>query len=236
MKTALILPAGGSGRRMAEQKGKQSVPKQLIELSGRAVILRTLDVFVSHSKIDLIIISAKESICRDLEMMIENENYQKLLNKKIIVIKGGKSRQESVWNGLFHSELDAYDNVLVHDVVRPFVSHELISDVINSLKNNDAVIPVVELSDTIKICKNDFVEKTLERKNLRAVQTPQGFRRDALVRANIFAKENNLSVTDDASVCEAFGIKVKTIKGDPENIKITTSLDLLLAELIIKSE
>jgi len=236
MKTALILPSGGSGKRMARKKGIQTIPKQLIEISGRAIILRTLDIFVSHPKIDLIIISAKEDTCHDLEIMIENENYQKLFNKKIIIIKGGKSRQESVWNGLFHQELESYDNVLVHDVVRPFVSSELISDVINSLENNDAVVPVVELSDTIKICKNDFVEKTLERKNLRAVQTPQGFRKDVLVRANIFARENNLSVTDDASICEAFNIEVKTINGDLENIKITTSLDLSLAELIIKSK
>jgi 2-C-methyl-D-erythritol 4-phosphate cytidylyltransferase len=151
-------------------------------------------------------------------------------NKKIPVdvVAGGITRTESVKNSLLAlDQLDSY--VLVHDAARPFVPTEVFNSVINKLDQGfKVVIPVIPVSDTIKtVNEKDEVINTLDRSQLKAVQTPQGFARDVL--SEIYATSNLKPTTDDAGLAEIAGIDVSTINGSVESFKITTPFDLEMA-------
>lgn len=125
--------------------------------------------------------------------------------------------------------------VLVHDAVRPFVTHEQISELLNQLKSVDAAVLAVPVKDTIKeVAPGMDVARTLERSSLWAVQTPQAFRRSLLVQAHEEGKRKGLAATDDAMLVEAMGMPVRVVKGDYSNLKLTTPEDMVLAEAIWK--
>ena len=148
------------------------------------------------------------------------------------IVPGGKERSHSVYQGLKALPEDC-SWVGVHDGVRPFFTLSLLERVINTAKAYGAAIPGVPVKDTIKVCdEKGMVTGTPPRHSLWSIQTPQAFRRDWLVEAYKKAKEYNITATDDAGLVERLGKPVKVVRGDYENIKITTPEDLALAELI----
>lgn len=148
-------------------------------------------------------------------------------------ISGGKRRRDSVANGLAEIPGSA-DWILVHDAARPLVTSDLIVAVMNRMElgDADAVIPVTPMTDTLKRVKNAQVTGTVDRSTIKAVQTPQAFRAEALRTAH--ALDRSADVTDDAGLIELMGGKVVTIPGDQHNMKITFAGDLGIAEAILE--
>jgi 2-C-methyl-D-erythritol 4-phosphate cytidylyltransferase len=148
------------------------------------------------------------------------------------VVAGGLKRQQSVALGL--QALRRCDVVLVHDGARPLVTADIIERVVEAAVEHGAAVPAVPVRDTIKRVDGDRVVETLNRDELRAVQTPQGFRYELLVQAHERAREEGFYGTDDATLVERLGHPVAVVPGSPENLKITTPEDLLLAEALLQ--
>jgi 2-C-methyl-D-erythritol 4-phosphate cytidylyltransferase len=156
------------------------------------------------------------------------------LTKVKTLVVGGKERQDSVYNGIGKLEKDAAV-VLVHDGVRPFVTHEMIRECVESARKGECVAVGVPLKDTIKeVDSKGIVRQTLERSRLWAIQTPQAFPVKVLRKAYDESYKKKVYGTDDATLVERSGTKVRVLMGSYENIKITTPEDLMLAEEILK--
>jgi 2-C-methyl-D-erythritol 4-phosphate cytidylyltransferase len=153
------------------------------------------------------------------------------------IVEGGTERQHSIDNALQTAPVLASDVTLVHDAVRPFVTPAFITNIVQAAYNRGSAIPGLVPKDTIKEINDDgSVRATHERSRLRAIQTPQGFRREVLSEAYRTAREQGFLGTDDASVVEFAGGAVHIVAGLEENIKITTPLDFALAELLVKAK
>lgn len=226
MKTIAIILASGIGSRVG-----LDIPKQFYKIKGKSVLEYSILAFHSNTKIDEIIIVSHPDYIFKVEEIVKNGNYKKVTK----IIAGGKTRQESSSNGV-NSILDEEAKVLIHDAVRPFVTERIISDCIDSLDNFDAINVAVESADTIiEIDEENCIKNIPQRKYLRRVQTPQGFKLSAIKKAHELAsKKENLSFTDDCGLVKEFNLaKVKVIEGDENNIKITYPSDIKLAENII---
>ena len=220
---SLIIPAGGIGSRL-----NSKTPKQYLPLKGKAIIIHTIEKFLDIENLNEIVIAIHPEMQEYFKNLLVDNG---LKGKNILLVDSGESRQESVFNCLEHIKNSSH--VLIHDSVRPFVSKDLILNLLDSLKDNDSVIPAIPVKDTIKKVENSIITNTPERSDLFAAQTPQGFKLDLIKKANDYVNSNNLKVTDDASIVEAYGEEVKIIIGDPKNIKITDSLDLQISELLL---
>ena len=219
MNTALIV-AAGSGSRMKSDKNKQ-----LIEIKGIPVIIRTLLTFENNAYIDNIITVVRSENIDVFKSLIEEYGIKKVSD----VVPGGDSRRESVACGL--ELVGDEDNVLIHDGARPLISDETISKIIEALEHNRAAACGVRVKDTIKVVDPDnVIVSTPDRDKLIAIQTPQAFRAADIKRLHAKARREKIKVTDDCALAEANGIKVKVITGDYRNIKITTPEDIRLAE------
>ena len=218
---AAVIVAAGSSARMG------GTDKMLSELGGLPVLSRTLRVFDDHAMIDTIIVVAREDRLAKISRVCSP--YQKVR----IVVPGGDTRQDSVLNGL-KAVPEEMQLVAVHDGARPLVRPSIIEKAILKAAKFGAAAPAIPVKDTIKVSKTGGVDETPDRKTLFAVQTPQVFDRVLLLGALQNAKEKHLAVTDDCSAVEALGMTVLLTDGDEENIKITTPLDLDLAEAILR--
>ncbi len=227
-KTYLIIPAGGSGKRL-----NAPIPKQFLEINGIPIIIHTLLKFdilaenvnnsTSINTINKVIIAVNPDWIDFLEEKISEYS----IKTPICFVPNGAERQDSVYNALKSSHCSDADYVLIHDAVRPNISKELIERIITEVKQYDGVIPVIPAKDTIKmIDENGIVSQTLERSKLVLVQTPQAFGYQKLLRAFEVALASGKVFTDDASIAEFNGLSVKTIPGEEGNIKITTQEDL----------
>ncbi len=225
-KVTALIPAAGIGKRMGK-----AVAKQFLPLGDMPLLAHTLLVFQRTSMIDEIIpILSREDVEGCLSDIIERFHITKV---KTLVV-GGKERQDSVANGLQKLGNDTAV-VLVHDGVRPFVTAEIIKEAADCARKGECVAVGVPLKDTIKeLNDKGFVRSTLERSRLWAIQTPQAFPARILKDAYADAAKNKVFGTDDASLVEHAGNKVRVIMGSYENIKITTPEDLLLAEEILR--
>ena len=223
----VIIVAAGSGSRM-----NMGINKQFIKLKDKEIIVYTLEKFYKHKNIDEIVVVVKEEEAE----FFKNEIIDKYNFENIKIAYGGKERQNSVYNGLKMLD-DKCDIVLVHDGARPFISEKLIDSCIEEAKNHNAVVVGVPVKDTIKVINedNDIVD-TPERSKLWAVQTPQTFNYDILVKSYEDAFENEFYGTDDAMLVERIGYKVKMIEGSYNNIKITTQEDLNIGNQILQFE
>lgn len=222
MVSAIIL-AGGKGKRMGKD-----ISKQFILVKNKPIIYYTIKKFSDCKLIDeIILVLPKDEIeyCKK-EVL---EKYSLKVDK---IIEGGKERQDSVYNGL--KALKNSDIVLIHDGARPFVSEKIILDGIENAKKYGAAAPGVMPKDTIKV-KDDFSfsKETLKRESLIAIQTPQVFKKDIIVKCHERVREDNVSVTDDTMVVEKYGYKVYLYDGDYTNIKVTTPEDLILCEYLV---
>lgn len=224
MNSAIIL-AGGRGRRMGSD-----ISKQYILINNKPILYYTLKKFINNDSIDEVILVLPEDEIEYCKREILKK-YNLEVNK---IVCGGKERQDSVLNGL--RSLENCDIVLIHDGARPFVSDRIITEGINFAKEFKAVAPGVMPKDTIKV-KDDYgiSEQTLNREKLVAVQTPQIFDYNLILSCHEKVKLQNMGVTDDTMVVEAFGNKVFLYDGEYTNIKITTLEDLVLGEYLSKN-
>ena len=224
MQTVAIIVSAGRGKRF---EGK--IPKQYVTIDNKPVLYYTLSVFNGTSSIDgIILVSARNRVayCRRL---INRYNLEKVF----AVVAGGTTRAHSVYNALKAVPREV-KVILVHDGVRPLVKKALIAKVITAVKKKGAVITAVAPKDTIKeVSSKDVVKKTFNRRDLISAQTPQGFRPDILAAAYKKFRQKLNEVTDDSSLAEKAGFRVKVIKGDCDNIKITTREDLEFARNIL---
>lgn len=223
MVSAIVL-AGGRGKRMGSVQSKQ-----YIDLNGRPILYYTLNRFINNNNIDKVILVIPED---ELEYC-----QREVLDKYNLIVDsialGGKERQDSVYNGLKKAE--GSDIVLIHDGARPFVSKKIIDDGIRYAEIYGAAAPGVMPKDTIKVKNTEgFSVETPERSRLVAVQTPQIFNYDMILKCHEKVKENKLEVTDDTMVAELFGNDVYLYEGEYTNIKITTPEDLILAQYLVK--
>lgn len=221
--TAVIL-AAGLGKRM--QAGHN---KQFIEICGQSVLTHTLTVFAQIpeiAKIVLVVRAGEEDTCQNMIPEIAE-------NKTVLAI-GGKERQDSVHNGIRAITWEC-EYILIHDGARPLVTEEVIRRTLLAAQNSGAAICAVPVKDTIKQADSDGnVLATIPRESLWAVQTPQVFRADLIRRAYENAYVHNHYGTDDSSLVEYLGEKIKIVTGDYENIKITTPEDIPTAEQILQ--
>lgn len=189
------------------------------------MLRRTLEVFASHPRIDHVITVIGDGHAADFN--------QAALGLKIgQAVSGGGTRQHSCRIGIEACLPHAPDFVLIHDAARPFVSHDLIDRVIDALAISEAAIPALAVSDTIKSARGGIVSNTLDRASLYLVQTPQGFHFQKILLAHADAvTHDKIGLTDDASVAEAFGMKVHVVMGETKNRKLTTMQDIAAADL-----
>ena len=226
-KTYALIPAAGMGKRMGA-----SINKQYLHLDDRPILAHTLAVFEQSSDIDgicLVIPADEISYCH--EEILKPYNFEKIIG----VVPGGKERQNSVMNGLEALKHFATpdDVILIHDGVRPFVSPRLLCESISVARACDGALVAVPTKDTIKVARNNIVIDTPERGTLWQAQTPQTFQFDIIYQAHKLAEEAGFAGTDDASLVERLGGRVRIVEGDYRNIKITTPEDLVLAEAFL---
>jgi len=221
---AAVIVAAGRASRM---KGADKI---LSTLNGEPVIAHTVRVFQNCSQIGEIVIVTRE----DLLTQIQRICYQRGFDKVKVIVPGGETRVDSVMKGLDAVSKDM-PLVAVHDGARPFVTQEIIERTILRAKSQHAAAPAVPVKDTIKVSEQHLVQDTPDRRKLFAVQTPQIFDFDLLRGALQKALEEKLPITDDCSAVEALGMSVYLTEGSDENIKITTPIDLILAEAILKN-
>ncbi|MDR1774577.1 MAG: 2-C-methyl-D-erythritol 4-phosphate cytidylyltransferase, partial [Clostridioides sp.] len=217
-----IIVAAGSGKRM-----NLDINKQFIKLQGKEIIAITISKFYNNPDISEIIVCIKEE-----EKDIFDSIFKKYNFKNIKIAFGGKERQDTINNGLNLLDKNS-EIVLIHDGARPFVSEKIIKDTILSCMENKAVIVAVPVKDTIKIVQNGEIQITPNRANIWAAQTPQVFQKEIITNAYKKAYNDNFYGTDDSSLVERIGYKVKIVSGNYDNIKITSPEDLSIAESIL---
>lgn len=222
-KCAAVIVAAGSASRM------QGTDKIFAELLGKPAIFYTISAFQRCERIQEIIVVTRENLIEPVSELCRIEQLFKV--KKIV--SGGFSRPQSVSLGLNQVSRNV-ELVAVHDGARPLVTLEIIERTIRAAESFHAAAPAVPVKDTIKKAENHIVVETPERSKLFAIQTPQVFDFDLLRGALQQAMEKGLQITDDCSAVEALGMSVYLTEGQDENIKITTPIDLVLAESILK--
>ena len=214
-----VVPAAGSGERLGA-----GIPKAFCEVDGRTLLDRAVGGLLKSGVVDHVVVAVPAARVDEAE---------RALGGRATVVAGGADRTTSVSLALAALAGEP-EFVLVHDAARALTPPALIVRVVDALRaGHDAVVPALPLHDTIKaVDANGVVLGTPERAGLRAVQTPQGFARDLLLRA--YQRAGTADFTDDASLVEHVGGQVQVVDGDPLAFKITTQLDLLLAETIVR--
>lgn len=218
MKQYVIIVAGGKGLRMGG-----NLPKQFVPLAGKPVLMRTLEnFFLCSPEINIILVLPHDhqeywkNLCEEYDFSVPHR-----------IADGGETRFHSVKNGLALVEGDSAV-VAVHDGVRPFVSHDVISKCFACAEQGKAVVPVTGVVETLRKVGQDGASITVPRSSYRLVQTPQVFPTGMLKDA--YSCEYRTDFTDDASVVEAKGYTVELVEGNRENIKLTTPFDMIVAE------
>ncbi len=238
MKVFVIIPAAGLGTRMGVFHAGQTPlrSKQFLELDGVPILIHTLRKFAAAPLVDSIWVAMRKAEIEGFASTLERA----ALGKPVHLVEGGKHRQESVGNVLDALPAESGDLVLIHDAVRPFVSQETISGVIEHAERYGAAIAGVPAIDTIKRVERRpegaVVEATIPREQIVQAQTPQGFRYGLLSPIFNEARIEGFQGTDEASLLERAGHPVHVVMGSPRNIKITTPADLELAEYFLSQE
>lgn len=225
VKAAAIIAAAGWGKRFGKGKKKQFQP-----LGGKPVIVHSIERFEKSPSVgEIVLVVSEDSIRYCHEEIVKKFQFKKITK----IVSGGEERQHSVKRG-FSSISNETDIVIVHDGVRPFITVDLIEEAINEALKSGGAIVAIPVKDTVKESFERYIQRTLPRESLWLAQTPQAFRYDLLKRAYKMSDENGFLGTDESSLVERLGIRVKLIRGSQMNVKITTEEDLLLAELALK--
>ena len=220
-KYSAVIVAGGKGSRVGGE-----LPKQFLPVGGKPILMHAIEAFYLFNKEMRIIVVLPEEFVSLWQQLCSEHNF--VINHRIVV--GGETRFHSVKNGL--KEVSSEEIVAIHDGARPFVSPELIQTCYNEAFDSQCgVIPVVDEVNSVRRLTNNGSE-IIDRSQLKLVQTPQVFPAHLLKSA--YELDYDSSYTDDASVAEKYGVDIKLVPGEYTNIKITTSLDIILAEQIDK--
>ncbi len=222
-RVGVVIPAAGKGIRM-----RGEAHKQLLHLAGTPIALHTLRRFEQSEIVDTIVVAAGSDILNTINDLVRNDRLSKVAS----VVAGGAERQDSVWNGLQELRSHHVDLIVIHDVVRPFFTEEMLNRVVEAAMVSGGAILAVRPKETVKI--HEKAISTLPRGKLWLAQTPQVFDSGLLTKAFEKAISDNFYGTDDASLVERIGGKITVVEGNYDNIKITTPEDMELAHLIAK--
>ena len=219
IRNAVIIVAAGRGHRVGGE-----IPKQYLDIGKVPVLRRTLDIFIENEYIDHIQVVIHPD---------DQELYYDAIGDIDIPtpVFGGDTRQQSVLNGLEALARHNPEYVYIHDAARPFLSHDLIKQLATEVEISGAVIPALNMTDTVKQMTDDHIEQTINRDILYTAQTPQAFRYKAIFMAH--RRFENEQMTDDSMLAEQSGLKVRIIPGERNNFKITTEDDLEKAEQML---
>ena len=211
-RVAAVIVAAGKGERFGSQK-------QFEIIRNKRVLDYSIDILKKYT----------EKIC--VVVSKDNVEFAKSIYNGLLIAEGGAERINSVYNGLCILDCDI---VLIHDAARPLIDEDLVERVINNTVLYNAAVPATAISETLKKGENGFIKNTINRGNMYAAQTPQGFKYDMLLNAYKKAIGSERIYTDDSSVWEKYCGMVKITKGSSKNIKITTKEDLELAKCLLK--
>lgn len=222
-----IIVAAGKGSRM-----NMDMNKQYVDIAGKPVLARTLQVFEDCSLVsDIIVVINELDIVFCKQSIVERYGFSKVR----VLVSGGETRQESVIKGLQQAGDDGI--ILIHDGARPFIDNSIIEASISAAEEFGAACVAVPVKDTIKSSDSEsFVTSTLDRSCLWSIQTPQTFKAYIVKEAHRIAAQEGFSGTDDAVLVERQGHRLKLVMGSYYNIKITTREDLVFAEAIAGKE
>jgi 2-C-methyl-D-erythritol 4-phosphate cytidylyltransferase len=213
---AVVLPAGGAGRRLGAR-----TPKQFLTIGGVPIVALTARQFARHPAVaELIVVAPVALVARTRALLARH-----VARARLVVVPGGAERQESVGEGLRAVSAGARI-VVVHDAVRPFVTRAVIDATVAAARETGAAICALPISETIKRVRDGVVEGTVDRAGLWAVQTPQAFRAELLREAHDKARRDGFLGTDEAMLVERLGHPVRVVRGYEGNVKITTPGDL----------
>ena len=218
--TAVIVAAGNASR-------MEGIDKVMAPLGGEPMIVRTVRTFQESQVIREIVIVTREDQREEVSKLCRN------FSKVASVVTGGADRRESVESGI-KAVSDKTKLVAIHDGARPLVTQMVIDRTVRAAHSYRAAVPVVPVKDTIKSVKGGLVDKTPDRDTLRAVQTPQVFDLDLLRAALQKTMDDGITITDDCSAVEYLKMGVKIVDGDERNLKVTTPLDLKIANMILE--
>ncbi len=218
-----VLVAAGSASRMG------GIDKVMAPLGGTPMIVRTARAFQDCEAIKEIVIVTRQDLILPITGLCQG------MDKVKAVVVGGGSRQESVWLGL-NALSKEVELAAVHDGARPLVSGALIDRVVRAAHSYGAAAPAIPVKDTIKVEQGGMIASTPDRSTLRAVQTPQVFDFDLLRGALQKAEKDGAAVTDDCSAVERLGMNIRLVEGEERNLKVTTPLDLKIAEMLLEEE
>lgn len=220
----LLIPAAGSGRRMGSDRNKLLLP-----LLGRPILAWTLQSAEDADSIDWIGIIGQPIDFPDFNAILTLLN----LTKPVVLIQGGSTRQASVYQGL-QALPESAEQVLIHDGARCLATPELFNRCSEALQTCEGLIAAVTVKDTIKVVDTDLrVTGTPDRAYLWAAQTPQGFQVDLLKACHEKGLQHQWEVTDDAALFEKCGLQVKIVPGEETNLKVTTPVDLAIAQFVL---
>ena len=216
-----VIVAAGASKRMG------GVDKVFAMIAGKPLLVHTIEAFVACASVDRVVVVLSEDRLDAGRRLVRDGHWREMVD----VCAGGAHRQDSVRNGL--GRLTGCEWVIIHDGARPCVTLGLIEAGLQEAREWGAAVPVVPVNDTIKVLSPGlFVEHTPARENLWAAQTPQVFRFDIIMQAH---QEARGYATDDAALVEKIGYRVKAFLGSDDNIKVTTPVDLLVAEAVLGS-
>lgn len=219
-KTSAILLAGGSGLRM-----QSNTPKQFLELDEKPVALYSFQLFLDMPEIDEIVVVCLE----DFKELFQSANS----SKPVVFALPGERRQDSVYNGL---QAASHKIVCIHDAARPFIDKTLVSRVLEAGKEFGAAAVGMPVKFTVKeIDEHNFVRNTPDRANIWEIQTPQVLQRAILEEGFAYTNQHKITVTDDVSLAELVGKRVKLVEGAHTNLKMTVPNDLAIASHILKT-
>ncbi|MFP4025563.1 MAG: 2-C-methyl-D-erythritol 4-phosphate cytidylyltransferase [Thiohalospira sp.] len=218
MKFFSIIVAGGSGERM-----KSEVPKQFLEINGIPLLMLSIKAFYLFNHELNIIVALPESQIKYWQQLCQKHSF----NIKHQIVKGGETRYHSVKNAL--QKVDTEGIVAIHDGVRPLVSQATIREVFNVATKKGSAIPYIDMVDSVRYVSGED-NKPVDRSKYKLIQTPQAF--DCKIIKQAYEQPFEPSFTDDASVAEKAGKKINLVPGNRENIKITTQVDLNIAEAL----
>lgn len=219
---AAVVPAAGSASRM------KGIDKILAQMGGMPILIRTLKALQDCPLIHEIVVVTREDLILPIGKLAGEYGLKKVRQ----VVRGGKDRAESVSLGL-NAVSEKAELVAIHDGARPFVSQELLEEVLTTAAKTRAAAPAIPVIDTIKIAHNGIIEGTPDRSSLYAIQTPQVFDKTLIVEALDKARRMGIPLTDDCSAVEAMGLPVTLTTGSRENMKITTPIDMAMGEVIL---
>ncbi len=227
-----VIFAGGAGTRM----NTKSRPKQFLELNGKPILIYTLEIFDNHPEIDGIIVVCIESWIPFLMKMLKKFE----INKVIKVIPGGKTGQESIYQGLCEAEAyalaknDENTIVLIHDGVRPLITENTLTDNINKVKEKGSAITIIPATETIIIDKQDGTLDIPKRSMSMIARAPQSFYLKDIISAHRKSIEDNIEFIDSCSMMSYYGYTMGLVEGPMENIKITTPTDFYVLRAMVE--